>query len=250
MSRELLQQAYTTLLHARNFIVSKERMHPTGVDLYEKLAHEICDELAKPEQKPTVCGYDETVGMCTNNPCCEQEPVSHLWECIGRWSAYLAANGKQGNLAPPTWLVDAVKAATAPPCKTEQEPIAKHVCNLWINPETSEYEVDRCTHPINEVIPVYTAPPPQALAKPEPVALKMVYGEVCCQSKHDDQSFGMWCPITEEEFPNGTPFYTAPPRKPWVGLTDGELNLIYAEPQTHVGQYARAIEAKLKEKNS
>jgi hypothetical protein len=40
-----------------------------------------------------------------------------------------------------------------------------------------------------------------------------------------------------------------PPRKEWVGLTDEELNLIYAEPQTHVGQYARAIEAKLKEKN-
>jgi hypothetical protein len=37
--------------------------------------------------------------------------------------------------------------------------------------------------------------------------------------------------------------------KPWVGLTDEELNLIYAEPQTHVGQYARAIEAKLREKN-
>jgi hypothetical protein len=42
----------------------------------------------------------------------------------------------------------------------------------------------------------------------------------------------------------------APPRKEWVGLTDEELNLIYAEPQTHVGQYARAIEAKLKEKNT
>ena len=42
----------------------------------------------------------------------------------------------------------------------------------------------------------------------------------------------------------------APPRKPWVGLTDEEINLIYADPQTHVGQYARAIEAKLKEKNS
>ena len=35
----------------------------------------------------------------------------------------------------------------------------------------------------------------------------------------------------------------------WVGLTDEEINLIYAEPQTHIGQYARAIEAKLKEKN-
>jgi hypothetical protein len=66
------------------------------------------------------------------------------------------------------------------------------------------------------------------LAKPkqEPVALKMVYGEVCCQSKHDDQSFGMWCPITEEDFPNGTPFYTAPPRTKWVGLTDEQIQLM------------------------
>lgn len=56
-------------------------------------------EKAKPEQEP------------------KQEPVSHLWECLGRWSSYLAVNGTQGNLAPPTWLVDAVKAATAPPRK-------------------------------------------------------------------------------------------------------------------------------------
>jgi hypothetical protein len=39
-------------------------------------------------------------------------------------------------------------------------------------------------------------------------------------------------------------------QREWHGLTDEELNLIYAEPQTHSGQYARAIEAKLKEKNN
>jgi hypothetical protein len=39
-------------------------------------------------------------------------------------------------------------------------------------------------------------------------------------------------------------------QRPWVGLTDDELNLIYAEPQTHVGQYAKAIETKLREKNT
>jgi hypothetical protein len=44
--------------------------------------------------------------------------------------------------------------------------------------------------------------------------------------------------------------YYAQPEREWVGLTDDEVNLIYAEPQTHVGQYARAIEAKLKEKNT
>jgi hypothetical protein len=43
------------------------------------------------------------------------------------------------------------------------------------------------------------------------------------------------------------PLYTAP--RQWQGLTDEELNQIYAEPQTHAGQYARAIEARLKEKN-
>ena len=52
--------------------------------------------------------------------------------------------------------IEALEAALAQP---EQEPVAKHICNLWINPETSFYEVDRCTHPINEVFPVYTAPP-------------------------------------------------------------------------------------------
>ena len=39
-------------------------------------------------------------------------------------------------------------------------------------------------------------------------------------------------------------------KRQWQGLTDEELNQIYAEPQTHAGQYARAIEAKLREKNT
>ena len=47
-----------------------------------------------------------------------QEPVAHLWECIGRWSAYLVSNGKQANCAPPSWLVDAVNNATTPPQRT------------------------------------------------------------------------------------------------------------------------------------
>ena len=38
--------------------------------------------------------------------------------------------------------------------------------------------------------------------------------------------------------------------RPWQGLTDEEINLIYAEPQTHIGQYARAIEELLRKKNT
>ena len=43
----------------------------------------------------------------------KQEPVAHLWECIGRWTAMIANDGEHANLAPPDWLVDSVKAATA-----------------------------------------------------------------------------------------------------------------------------------------
>ena len=49
----------------------------------------------------------------------EQEPVAHLWECIGRWSAYLVNNGEQADCAPPSWLVDAVNNATTPPKETK-----------------------------------------------------------------------------------------------------------------------------------
>ncbi len=50
------------------------------------------------------------------------------------------------------------------------------------------------------------------------------------------------------------PLYTAPPQREWVGLTDEEINTIAATPAAIPGSYvysfARAIEAKLKEKNS
>jgi hypothetical protein len=52
------------------------------------------------------------------------------------------------------------------------------------------------------------------------------------------------------------PLYTAPPQRPWVGLTDDEVSNIIDDvigfnscwgPET---DFARAIEAKLKEKNT
>jgi hypothetical protein len=44
------------------------------------------------------------------------------------------------------------------------------------------------------------------------------------------------------------PLYTAPPRKPWVGLTDAQISLMIS---SHISltDMCRAIEAKLKEKN-
>ena len=45
------------------------------------------------------------------------------------------------------------------------------------------------------------------------------------------------------------PLYTAPPRKPWVGLTGVEINHIFAANVGYPERMCRAIEAKLKEKN-
>jgi hypothetical protein len=51
-----------------------------------------------------------------------------------------------------------------------------------------------------------------APASPQPVAkvLQVVRGELCYKSEEDDQSYGMWCPVTPEyapPYPNGTEFY-------------------------------------------
>jgi hypothetical protein len=45
------------------------------------------------------------------------------------------------------------------------------------------------------------------------------------------------------------PLYTHPPQRTWVGLTDDEIALINAD-YPHPQGFARAIEAKLKEKNT
>ncbi len=57
----------------------------------------------------------------------------------------------------------------------------------------------------------------QPAAQAEPVALRVVKGDVCYRSSADDQSHGMWLPIDRQAdhgFDNGTLFYTAPQTKP------------------------------------
>jgi hypothetical protein len=48
---------------------------------------------------------------------------------------------------------------------------------------------------------------------------------------------------------NVVPLYTASPKKEWVGLTDYEIVGIASLNQSNNFSFARAIEAKLKEKN-
>ena len=78
-------------------------------------------------------------------------PVVHLWDCICNWAEIIANDGKDANLTPPDWLVDAVKAATAPQKQPEQEPVA------WQDPQYKTLIEPHKAHP--DWIPLYTAPP-------------------------------------------------------------------------------------------
>jgi len=51
---------------------------------------------------------------------------------------------------------------------------------------------------------------------------------------------------------NWEPLYTTPPQRTWVGLTDSEIGTVAynVNPLDGIRQFARAIEAKLLEKNT
>jgi len=72
----------------------------------------------------------------------------------------------------------------------------------------------------------------------EPVAWMLPeYGDVLSASEADGT--GIY----------NVPLYTAPPRKPWVGLTGTEINHIFAANVGYPERMCLAIESKLKEKN-
>jgi hypothetical protein len=145
----------------------------------------------------------------------------------------------------------------------EQEPVA-WVDKVWVErldiskQLRMELLFSRCQLNNNQ-IPLYTAPP-----KPEqePVAYKYT-------DKTNPLVF--YFTTHKDSLPNPdvieTALYTAPPKREWVGLTDKELEEIQYARDTEVEyvtydegedrfeidifpeNFARAIEAKLKEKN-
>ena len=96
---------------------------------------------------------------------------------------------------------------------------------------------------------------PKFVAQPEqePVALMIYHDHICYKSQADDQSFGFWCPVNQDlpfpdlPFPEGTKFYTTPPQRTWVGLSDEERQEIALEVPIDA---VLITEAKLKEKNT
>jgi hypothetical protein len=89
----------------------------------------------------------------------------------------------------------------------------------------------------------------EALAQPaqEPVAA------VTSKTGNPDITMSWW---HEPALLVGTKFYTAPPQRPWVGLTDAEIDSLHSEIKVRLmGTFDtkdiyQAIEAKLKEKNT
>ena len=120
--------------------------------------------------------------------------------------------------------------------------------------EVDEQTLEKIEHSITAI--------KEALAQPE----QELVATVTSESGNADVKMSWW---HEPALPVGTKLYTTPPqgiyythpqeqqscdRRTWVGLTDDELEqlsnkwrIIYGG---HVGDFAREIEAKLKEKNT
>ena len=72
------------------------------------------------------------------------------------------------------------------------------------------------------------------------------------------QENGMVLKLGYDELPNGTAFYTTPPSREWVGLSDEEIiekyvpiwgAMINTRDREETVDFGRAIETKLREKN-
>jgi hypothetical protein len=98
-------------------------------------------------------------------PPCSWSTEAHLWQCLGRWSAYLVQEGKNANLAPPDWLCEAIMAMAYQPGNTgKPEPVAwmfQHEgtgnVTFFDNPTMAKlFEKDNVRW--SEAIPLYTQP--------------------------------------------------------------------------------------------
>ncbi len=151
----------------------------------------------------------------------DQEPVAHLWECIGRWTAMIVHDGEDANLATPDWLVDAVKAATKPVDTVN----------------TSQERVDETAKRGHEPVAWWvTLPGGEIDWSDEPIKYK------------EDRPLE-----TLRDGCDYAPLYTAPPKREWKGLTSDDKHFLLAnawnKEQAFDG-FMEAIDKFLEEKNS
>ena len=90
----------------------------------------------------------------------------------------------------------------------------------------------------------------KALAQPEQEPVAWMYDWLC-----DGKLITGWIAHSESEIPKATasnirPLYTTPPKREWVELTDDEFHDLQIENIDDPWANFKAIEAKLKEKNT
>ena len=127
-----------------------------------------------------------------------------------------------------TWNAAQEKAFAQP----EQEPVA------WYYKEGLERGVSLKQETF-KWIPLYTTPPQPKEPEQEPEWYHGVDEHGCNRFYHKTE-------VRRSEFK--TPLYTTPPQRTWVGLTDEEMQALW-DRYAHM-EMMRAIEAKLKEKNT
>ena len=194
-----------------------------------------------------------------------QKPVAWMWRCkpyydYPNWEVSLkrpADSGRDGNKK--TDGYEDVPLYAAPP-QPAQKPVA------WLEPEWGEkicpevgYEVTMTDdHPKDLGWIPLAAQPEQ-----EPVAWQLWVGadtppnapmgwhfyNTYDSLRSAEVSARTINSYKQSPFAKVVPLYTAPPQRPWVGLTDKEAQLIYDMGRTPTGMM-EMVEAKLKEKNN
>ena len=197
-----------------------------------------------------------------------QAALDALQECRQK-IAYLLGNIEWYEPAQAIDFADiSIKAISARLAQQEETP--KPVG--WISKNNVVYPLEAKdeVHPVNELRPLYTTPPKQEEKAADPCA----DGSCDCRWADKEPEPHSWYSTEHDEWMTdktrreherlnsythrvcgfALPLYTTPPQRPWQGLTGEEINTIAATPAAIPGSYvhsfARAIEAKLKEKNT
>jgi hypothetical protein len=150
-------------------------------------------------------------------------------------------------------------------CKAVQEPVAwgivasntGRICQVEL--DAAEVEGHNPKH----IVPLYTTPPE---TQPAPVQEPVTWVDLTFEKKeriHNECADSIHLaieltlaevrkaapqPVPVKTYSDGKPWPVAP--KPWVGLTDAEVMQTMSGDWTSQFYFARAIEAKLKEKNA
>ena len=210
-----------------------------------------------------------------------QEPVACA-ECERLRSALKRANGLAEHFERAWYLRgDEIEQLNAQPA---QEPVAKYCCHVCFDKSSqtfldrmilcSECGNKRCPKATNHALPCTNSNNPLQPAQ-EREALKLALKvledlpgfradidnaitaikEALAQPEQEPVAWlhpaNPTCVTTDPTaYARGIPLYTAPPQRPWVGLTDEEIALIDWESLVTKKDCVQAVEAKLKEKNT